>query len=394
MRTILAAIVLLVAAGCSSGPGDNARARGQAQEPVTVSLAKPERRTITDGLSLAGTITPYEQVTLYAKTSGYLKWIKVDIGDSVRKGDLLADIEVPEMLTTVEEKRAAVVKAEATVEQARAAVEQSRADLEFQEISYQRLKAIHDRDTDVLPEQEVDQARSGYGVARGKLKTSEAQVKVAEAGLATARAELATVTAILQYARIIAPMTGVITERFVDPGALIQAASSSRTQAAPLVSIARLDQLRVLVDVPEPKVRAVRPGTGVRVEVPAYAGESFAARVTRVGAVLDPGSRTMRVEIDLPNPTHSLRPGMTARVELELERFEGALTVPVSAVRFQGRDRAVFVVEAGKAKQRAVKTGLEAPQWIQILGGLGAEEEIVTAAAGPLADGAPVRVNR
>jgi RND family efflux transporter MFP subunit len=385
-------VVLLAAMGCSTGRGVETKA-SVSRDLITVSVAKAERRTITDGLKLAGAITPYEQVTLYAKTTGYLKWIKVDIGDWVKAGDVLAEIDVPEMVTEREEKRAAVIRAEAALEQAKAAVEQSRADLEFQEINYKRLKAIHDKDPDVLPEQEVDQARGSFGVARGKLKTAEAQVKVAEAAVAAAQAELATRNTLMDYARITAPMAGVVTERFIDPGALVQAASSSRTQAAPVVSIARLDRLRVLVDVPEPNVRSCRRGTNAKVHVDAYPGESFPARVSRTGGVLDPGSRTLRVEIDVPNPGHRLRPGMVARVELELEKINEAVTVPLSAVRSQGKDRVVFVADAGKAQLRTVKTGLESPEWIQVVEGLKGGEQVIIAAAGTLSEGAAVKVN-
>jgi membrane fusion protein (multidrug efflux system) len=394
---IIVIALALAVVGCStgrnaaSGSSNEPSVKAESQDPITVSVAKAERRTLTNGLNLAGTITAYEQVTLYAKTTGYLKWIKVDIGDWVKPGEVLAEIDVPEVVAGLEEKRAAIVKAEATVGQARAALEQSRADLEFQQINFKRLKAIHDKDPDVLPEQDVDQARGSFGVASGKMKTAEAQVRVAEAAVTTAKAELATLITLLDYARITAPMAGVVTERFIDPGALVQAASSSRTQAAPIVSIARLDRLRVLVDVPEPSVRACRRGTIARIQAD---GESLQARVSRTGGVLDPGSRTMRVEMDVSNPGHRLRPGMVARVELELEKIDAAVTVPLSAVRPQGKDRAVFVVEAGKAKLRPVRTGMESPQWIQIVEGLKGEEQVITASAGTLADGAAVRVNQ
>ncbi len=397
MKTItgiyLLAVLVMIAA-CSAGRGSQRQAQATAQEPVAVSVAKPERRTIVNRLELTGAITPYEQVTVYAKTTGYLKSLRVDIGDRVRQGDLLAEIDVPEMLTSLEEKRAAVVKAEASLEQSGAAVEQARADLGFQEINYRRLKAIRDKDPDVLPEQDVDQARGSHGVAQAKLKAAVAQVKVAEASVAAAKAELATRNALLEYARIVAPISGAVTERFIDPGALVQAASSSRTQTAPVVTIARLDPVRIWADVPEIQATLVRRGAGVKVQVPAFPAESFPARITRTAEVLDPGSRTLRVEIEVANRERRLRPGMMAKLELELGRSEDALTIPVAAIRSQGYQSAVFVVEGGKAKLRPVKTGLELPEWIQITSGLRGDEDVAIAGAGALSDGAPVRVNR
>ena len=367
-------------------------ARADSTERIPVSVVKPQRRTIADRLALTGSITPYEQVTVYAKVSGYLKSLAVDMGDGVRQGQLLAEIDVPEMMAALEEKRAALLKAQAAVEQARASVEQSRAALEFQEVSYKRLQAIHDKDPDVMPRQEVDQARSGFAAARAKVKTDEAQVKVAEAAVAAARTEIETLNTLAQYARIVAPLSGVVSQRFVDPGALVQAASTSRTQAAPIVSIARLDKLRVVADVPEPSVRFVKAGSPATLQV--YPGESFPARVARAGTVLDPASRTMRIELDVANPGQRLRPGMTVKVLLELQKIDNALTVPVAAIRAQGLNRVVFVVEGETAKQRVVKTGLEFPEWIQVVEGLKGEEEVVVATAGTLADGASVRVNR
>jgi membrane fusion protein (multidrug efflux system) len=284
------------------------------------------------------------------------------------------------------------VKAQAALEQARAAVEESRAEAEFAQVNYQRLKNIHDRDADVLPGQDVDQARASHGVASGKLKSTEAQVKVAEAAIAAAEAEINTLNTLMAYARIEAPMAGIITQRFVDPGALIQTASSSRTQAAPLVAIARVDRVRARVDVPEPSAAYIRPSTIASVQVANSADQSFPATVARTGGVLDPASRTLRVEIDVPNPGERLRPGMTVKVSLELRKLAGSVTVPVAAVRAQGSERSVFVVEEGKAKQVKVKTGLESPDWIQIVDGLKPGEEVVVASAGLLNDGSAVSV--
>src|SRR6266851_1320441 len=289
------------------------------------------------------------------------------------------------MTAALAEKRAALVKAQAALEQARAAVEESRAEAEFAQVNYQRLKSIHDRNADVLPGQDVDQARAGHGVASGKLKNTEAQDKVAEAAIAAAEAEINTLNTLMAYARIEAPMAGVVTQRFVDRGALIQTAS-------PLVAIARVDRVRAIVDVPEPSASYIRPGTIARVHVANAADQSFPATVARTGGVLDPASRTLRVEIDAPNPGGRLRPGLTVKVSLELRKFAASVTVPVAAVRAQGSERSVFVVEGGKAKEVKVKTGIESPDWIQIADGLKPGDEVVVASAGLLNDGSAVSV--
>ncbi len=398
--SILALTILLVSS-CSSAKGTAGNASANLTKAsdtsageILVSVAKPGRREIVDRLSLAGAVTPYEQVTLYAKVSGYLKSLSVDIGDWVRPGQLLAEIDVPEMITGLEEKRAALVKAEADLVKAEADIEQAQADVEFQKLNYERLKAIHDRDPDVLPENEVDQARAAYGVANGRLQASKAQVKVAGAVVESAKAGSKTFETLMAYARIVAPISGVVSQRFVDPGALIQAASASRIQAAPVVSIAELDKVRVVVDVPEPKVRFVKRGTTATLMAESYPGKSFPAKVARTGTILDLASRTMRVEFDVPNRDRWLRPGMTARITLELQKFENALTIPVTALHTQGNDRSVFVIKNGKAQQRQVKTGLESPEWIQIVEGISGEEDVVVAAVSNLTDAVRVKVTR
>lgn len=382
---------LISTIACSGRPSTASGAESTTVDQVTVSAVPAQQRDLTDRLTLTGTIAPYEQVTVYTKTTGYLKYLRVDIGNRVRQGQLLAELEVPEMTTAMAEKKAAVLKAEAAVDQAKAAVEQSRAQAEFADVNHQRLKAIRDRDADVLPQQDVDQARASDGVARAKLKSAETQVKVAEAALAGAKADLETVEALLRYSRIESPLTGVVTQRFVDPGALIQTASASRTQAAPVVALARLDRLRVLVDVPEPNVTRVHPGTPVTLAV---AGESVPARVTRVGTVLDPASRTMRTEVDVANPGERLRPGMTVQVSLDAKSTTRAVTVPVATVHSQGTARTAFVVKGGVARLVKVKTGMEAPEWVQILEGIRPGDQVIVAAASELKDGVPVKVRQ
>ena len=383
--------------GCSSlessGSTTGAGQKDALARAIAVSVSKPDRRDITDRITVPGTVTPYEQVTLYAKVTGYLKSIKVDIGDRVRQGDVLAEIDVPEMAASIEEKRAAVVRAEAQVQQAKASISQYRAELEFRRASHRRLSAIRERDADVLPQQEVDQALAGLGVAESKLNTAQADVRVAEAAVASASAALATMNRMADYTRIVAPMSGVVTERFVDPGALVQAASSSRTQVAPLVSLARVDRVRVIVDVPEPSTPFIQRGTTASIVLAGLPAEGISARVARTGTVLNPGTRTMRVEFDVDNRDLRLRPGMTASVTLDLREQPGAITVPISAIQASGGEQAVFFVDGDTAKRSVVETGVESPEWIQVIHGLNGDERVVVTAALPLTEGAKVQIS-
>ena len=397
-RVGLVSAVLLLGACSSTGtpgeaPADTVTGGESLPERISVTVAPPERRELTEEITLAGTIVPEEQVTLYAKVTGYLKSISVDIGDHVEQGQLLAEIDVPEMVASLEEKRAGLVRAEAQVHQAKASVGQYEAELEFKKTQHKRLSAIRERDPDVLPQQEVDQARAALGVAESKLRTAQADVQAREAAVSAAEAAMATLTRLSEYTRIVAPMRGVVTERFVDPGALVQAAASSRTQVAPLVSLARVDRVRVVVAAPEPATPHVRRGTEAAVEVEGYPGEPFEATVSRIGAVLDPATHTMRVEIDLPNRGRRLRPGMSAAVTLVLRRIEDALTVPAAAVQSSGEGTSLFVVADAKARRRAVSIGMESAGSLQIVEGLTGGEQVVVSSAAPLTEGAGVAVH-
>lgn len=383
-------VIAILCNGCSRGSPNSALAQ-TTPAPITVSTAKAQKRDLVDKIDLTGNLTADEQVTIYAKVPGYLKTIHVDIGDRVRPGQIIAELDIPEMTTALGEKRAALLKAQAALEQARAAVDESRSEAEFAQINYQRLKNIHDRDADVLPGQDVDQARASQGVASGKLKNAEAQVKVAEAAVAAAEAEVRTLETMIGYARIQSPMAGVVIQRFVDRGALIQTATSSRTQAAPIVTIARTDRVRAVVDVPEASESYVHPGSPATLLI---GGASVRAQVTRTAGALDPASRTLRAEFDINNPAGHFRPGSTVNVSLELRRLPSSVTVPVAAIRVQGVERLLFIIENGKAKQVKVKSGLESPDWIQVVEGLRGGEEVVVASAGALTEGAAVSVRQ
>ena len=382
----IAAILVLATAACSPEPA----VEPAASEPpaIAVSVVTPERRDLVDRIELAGAIVPEEQVTVYPKVSGYLKSLTVDIGDRVSQGQTLAEIDVPEMAASLEEKRAAIVQAEAMVEQAKAAVEQHEAEVKFQETNHQRLKGIRERDTDIMPQQDVDQALARLGVARGQLRKARADIAVAESAVKTAQAALTTIERLSDYATITAPISGVVTLRSVDPGALVQAAATSRTQAAPLVAIARVDRVRIVVDVPEPSAPYVSRGSEVRIEIAGL--DPITAKVSRTGGVLDPATRTLRAEINAANPKGLLTPGMTVRVSLALRRIEGAITVPIAALQVGADGLGVYVVEGGVARRRLVETGLELEDVAEVTSGLSGSESVVSQSAQPLTDGVAV----
>ncbi len=379
-RLVLPAV--LGALGC--GPPPAAQEPPAADAAVRVTVVKPEVRTLADTIALAGAVVAEEQVTVYARITGYLQSLAVDLGDRVRKGQPLAVIDAPELTAALEERKAALAEAEAAVEEAQAALGRHEADLEFRRAALARLRSIREKDRDLLPLQDVERAAAAAAAAESLLRSARAGTRVAEASVASRRAAWETMKRRAEYARISAPISGVVTERFVDPGALIQAASSSRTQAAPLVSLARVDRVRVVVDVPETGAAFVKRGTPAVIAVEGL--EEIAAEVSRTSGALGAATRTLRAECDLPNPEGLLKPGMTARVTLELRQLEDALTAPVEALQGEG----VYVVENGKAVYREVVTGLQTGGRVRIVQGLAADDAVVLDASAPLADNVPV----
>jgi membrane fusion protein, multidrug efflux system len=305
--------------------------------PQQVVVINPQRGVVEHTLTLPGDLVGYYQSALYAKVTGYLKSISVDKGDSVKTGQVLAVIEVPELGQQL----------------ARA-----QADLEVQRLTYQRLQSVWKSDPRLVALQDVD-------IARGKYQEAKANAD-----------EL---LAMDSYTRITAPFDGVITERFVDPGALIHAGvqqSASITMqgttggaASPVVSVARLDKLRIYVYVPQDVADLVHDGTPATVTVQGLDRTRFFGKVERFSHSLDLATRTMLAEVDLANPQHTLYPGMYANVTLILQRHPDALRLPAAAV---GGDQVhrVFLVRNGHLAEVPVTIGINDGRYVEITSGL------------------------
>lgn len=367
-----------------------AKAAAVEGELVSVQVKAAERSDLFRQVELPGSIEALEQVTLYAKTSGYLKWIKVDIGDRVRKGQVLAEIDVPEMAPEYQGAEAEVERSKANLANARAEAERAKAELELKRITYDRLKSVREQEPDVLPQQQVDEAKAQFDVARAMVNVAESKIKVAQGDAAKAEASRARLATLMEYAKIQAPFDGVVTVRSADPGALIQHAAS-QTNVSPVVTVARVDTLRLFVDVTETEVPFVKIGIPVTLTVDAVPGKVYRGRCTRFATSLDPKTRTMRTEIDIPNRDGSLRPGMFGRVKLDLDRRENALTVPAGALVTENGKAYVWIVAGGKAKRIEVRTGMDDGIRVEITGGLTGNEEIIMGDKTRLKEGASVK---
>ena len=343
---LLALLALLASSGCGPAPTEAPKA----PTPVNVQTVVPQRGEIARHLTLPTfRILPWQQATLYAKVAGYLKTLTVDKGDAVKEGQLLGEIEVPELL---------------------ADEAQYIAESEVARTNYQRMAEARQKAPDLVVPQTVDDLRGQWQVAQAKLQRTQT---------------------LLQYSRLVAPFSGIITARFVDPGAFIPAATTGSTpQSAAVGTLMDYSRVRIQAFVPELEVPFVKNGMPVVVTVEELPGRTFPGSVTRFAHALDPGTKTMLTEIEMPNPTGDLRPGAYATVQMELERKQNALLVPVPALLVEKAGTSVFAVVDGKAKKLPVQIGFNDGTNVEIAGGLRDDQAVVLVGKQTLNDGQPV----
>jgi len=321
-------------------------------QPVEVQVTKPTRQDLAYTITLPANIAPLYQTTLYAKVSGYLKWIGPDKGDTVKKDQVVAVIDAPE----VEEQ-----------------YQQAAADYKIKKITFERLNKVWKEAPDVIAKQDVDVAEAAFESAQNLMQQ---------------RAVLR------DYTKVRAPYDGVVTARFADPGALIQVATSSATNAIPLFTVMDLNTVRVYANVPQDDSPWITPGkTKASVLVKELPDRSFTGTITRSTLALDPSTRSLLVELDLPNQDHALRPGTYAELAIGLREIPNALVLPPQAVISGPKGKSVFVVQQGKAKSIPIQTGITNGKWIEITGGLQGDEDVVVVGKRRLLEGSPVQAS-
>ncbi len=385
---------------CSSQPqGDVVSIQVQDQEDsharsvVGVEIAKPFREDLLRRITIPAEFEAFKETTIHSKVSGYLEWIKVDIGDRVKKGKVIAKLEVPEMLSQYKEAEAERDGVKADLENAQAELESARANYELGEITYKRLQAIRETEPDVMSQQTVDEAKAKFRVAEATVKVVKSRIKQVLSKIKQSEAILHRVQTLMAYAEIKAPFSGVVTARFVDEGALIQAATTSR-DVQPIITLASMDRLRLFLDVPESEVPFVQVGDASVITVDALPGKKFEGQVTRFATALNPSTRTMKTQIDISNPQRLLRPGMFGRVTLLLEERPRAISIPAEALQVEGDREFVYCVVDSIARKVQVKTGFTDGIKIEVKKGLDGSENVVVATRGFLTEGRKVNVIR
>ena len=379
---------LLAAAGCT---GCTTRTSAAPHEIPVVAASHAVRMDMRNDVTLTAELEPYYEVDVMAKEAGYIRHMLVDIGDHVKAGQLLCVIEIPELQDDLQRAKADVQTA--TAEQSAAEQDRNRAMAAeaIAHLSYTRILDVSQKEPGLVPLQEVDVAHSRDLEAEAQVASAEQNVQASISRLQAAKSALDHEIALFAYTKITSPLNGVVTQRFASDGAMIQAGTSSNTQAMPVVHVAQDDVLRLMLPVPEAYVETIRNGQPVSVTVPAL-NRSFSGNVTRFADRVQASTRTMTAEVDLKNTPRDLIPGMYAQVQLTLADSPNAVAIPVGAVDGTGNISKIYVVDSvGLVHVRTVNTGIQNPQFVQVVSGIQPGEGVILGSHSGLQDGEKVQ---
>jgi membrane fusion protein (multidrug efflux system) len=389
------------------------------QIEVVVGVITPVRKDLDVKLAYTADVLPNKQVAIFPKVSGYIKRLGAEPGDFVREGQLLVEIEAPELSAAVEHARAAVATAEANLNVARSTLEATRANAANQEANLVRARAVAVNDgrnasrlddlhgRGLISAMDRDNARTNADSSQASLKAAEAQlaaslsqVKTQESQVVLARSNVEGAQASLKIAqtnldntRLLSPFPGYISARNLHPGSAVssQAAGTSNSSVGVLV-LQDIAVVKLQVEVQERHISLVRIGSVARVYVDAYPGQVFQAKATRIVHALDPRTRTLGVEMEIANAENLLKPGMYARVELVIGHHPRALLVHGEAIANEGDTPIVFVVnQGGVVGKRRIVTGVGEGTLVEVTSGLTGDERIIVEGKELVRDGQKVR---
>jgi RND family efflux transporter MFP subunit len=366
--------------GAAASGGAGGGRGGPARSPMTVEFAQVKRAPLAEQVLLVGNLIGAATVEVVPKVNGRLQTVHVRLGDAVRRGQLIAKVEDRELQ---EQVRAA----EASYKVSQASIRQREADLQLAKTNLDRSRSLFERQ--LLPQQTFDDTQARYQAA-------VAQVDLARAQFEQASARLDELKITLSNTEILSPVDGFVGKRYLDPGAFVSA-------NAPVASVVDIRTVRMVANLVEKDVKRVPVGTPALVEVDAFPGESFSGKVSRVAPVFDPATRTAEMEIEVPNASYRLKPGMYARVHLTVGTRPSALTVPSNAVVNIDGQPGVFLTAPPKTGQpqpaastsptavnvrfQPVETGIRDGERIEITSGLTDGAQVITTGAGALRDG-------
>jgi RND family efflux transporter MFP subunit len=385
--------------------------------PVTVTVAQARSVDVSHEVVLPGQLEPFERVMVFAKVTGYIAEISVDIGGRVKKDQVLVRLSVPEMEPQLALAKANVEVSKVDVESAKTAVAVARADVEvaksnftkatsdrdLKSVTHKRLVELQAAEKGAVSQQDIDVAEAELRTAEALIGVSKAQataaesrvtaaqsrVKAAEAGVVAAEAEVARLQTMLDYATIHAPFDGTVTRRLLDTGALVGAANGK-----PILELVRDGRLRLAFDVPERLLSCLSSSQAVTYSLEAIPFKAFEGAVARKSGTVSAQTRSMRLEVDADNAAGQLAPGMYAKVRLPCSKMQNVMAVPLSAVRSSRGETAVFSMEGGQVKRHPVIVVVDDGKDMVVCGDITGQTLVVTKSSAPLKDGERVTLQQ
>lgn len=368
----ICAIVPLSA--CHSGSnGSNARAASVPSARVAVA----QRGDISHVLTLAGQFQPYQVVDVHPKVSGYMKKIHVDIGDIVKQGQTIAELEVPELRAQLQQTVFQVDQSKEEITRAQHEINRAEAQHSALHEEYVRLKQAGEGHPGLIAQQELDNAQAQDLGSEAQVDSAKSAMAAAKQHMGSAQADNQRVEALHNYTNVVAPISGVVVWRYADTGALIQGGTNSNSQDLPIVRLSQSSLLRLRVPVPEDDVPFVHVGDQLQVRVDAV-NRSLTGKIVRFTRDINFETRTMETEVDVENKDLSISPGMYANTMLRLAHVQGVVTIPIEALVLREKQRSVYVLDSDNHVHiRPVQIGIEGSKLAEIRSGLNAGDRVI-----------------
>jgi RND family efflux transporter MFP subunit len=370
------ALVLALGLSSCSG-GSNGKVEANSQPAITVGVTKVEKKTLSRQITLSSELVPFQEIDVYAKESGYVDKLNVDYGSRVKQGEVMATLEIPELLEQLNEDKAEIHNAANQISRADNELKRDQAQYNALHLEYTRLNSVFETQPGIVAQQEVDDAQGKDLAAASQVDAGKAGYEAAQSELAKAQSKLAHDQTLYNYTKIVAPFSGVVTQRYANLGALVQAGTTSSTQAMPIVRLSQDDLFRLVIPVPESYVRYIRVGDPVNVRVPSL-NRSFPGKVIRFSVDVNQNTRTMHTEVDVQNKDRMLMPGLYAEADVALEHRDDIPAIPLQAISHEGDKTTVLIVDSNdQIEDRPIMLGIQTASDAEVISGLNEGEQVV-----------------
>ena len=361
------AIISLVSCEMQHNNNSNEATTSQVDDNIiSVEVVKPERRSFNSDISITGTVRSDKKVMIHSMESGMLESIRVDIGDYVKKGSEIARLKNPMLTYELKNAELQVQEANSETAELKALESQYKKAYEIKKGMLERLEEAYQKSPGLVTLTEIDKAKGEAENAKSFLDVTKAKTQGVQAKINTANALLDAYKERNSFLTIKAPFSGIITARYIDPGAMVQSALHNEN-AKPLVNLESLNPVRVIIPLPETDVASVKKGNSVQVEFPTLPGKNIDAKISRISSSLDPSSKTMEVQINLPNSSGEIRPGMYAKILMDLTSRSDVLSLPKQAI-FNHKDSPHYMTVVNDIVQvKPLKKGLQGRDYFEVL---------------------------